>query len=417
MRDWLQYFFLSFFTDKYTQEAHKRSLLNAFGCYFLSLAILLCLLMGGYMAAMPSHYHSAKEYRQAVYAVLGDSERIAKKENGFFSFTDAQNSPAVINTFRDQKNDVCEIIVDTRDIKNIFVEFTVQYTNEEGIQLSYEAYLSLAEEEKAAYTFSANYTDTPIEFSDDLLASYEQYLTAFENEEIQAQFTELLAKKPELERSAYVSSLYELYVKAYYPADVISLDLYSFAPTLYTYYEHLTAQAGDSQFFAMYRDLIYARFAGDGDIRYLISGVSGEMEDRLVSAQDAGTTQAAIDRLIADAFRSSAQTILIEYIFNFVKLSSLLILGSLLLAALPWLLFKATKNPKLSAYFTSFQILYLYTPMAAVIGGLVGFALSWSVSRSAAYRAAAICYIAVVVCRLTIYTIRTLYREKARSSE
>lgn len=417
MRDWLEYFFLSFFTDKRTQEANKRSLLNAFGCFFLSLTILLCLLMGGYMAAMPSHYRSADGYRQALYAVLGNADRIVKTENGFFSFTDEQNNAVVINTFADKNADACEFIIDTRDIQSLFVEFSIQYRHSDGTALSYEEYLALSEEERKNYTFSANYTNTPLAFNDELLSSYAKTVEGTENDELRQQYSELLDRKQELSQEAYAIALYELYVKAYYPADVQALDLYSFAPTLYTYYEHLTAQVGAAQFFAMYRDLVYSQFTGDGDIRYSISAAPEEMEDRLLSQQDENATKVCVNNFILDAFQASAQKILIEYIFNFVKLSSLLILGSLLLATLPWLLFKFTKNPKLSAYFTSFKILHLYTPMAALIGGLAGFVLSWSAGRGATYRVAALCYISVVACRLTLYTLRTLYHELTQPSE
>lgn len=190
-----------------------------------------------------------------------------------------------------------------------------------------------------------------------------------------------------------------------------ALDLYTFAPTLRTYYDDLIANANEVAFFAMYNDFVYTRFFGDGDICYTVSASSADLNDRVLSRSSASETQAQIDRFIQDAFRSSANTILIEYIFNFVELSSLLILGSLLLAVLPWLLFKLTKNHKFAAYLTSFQILHLYTPMAAIIGGLAGFVLSWFAGRNTTYQIAALCYAAVVSCRMILYTMQTLYKE------
>jgi len=417
VHDWLHYFFLSFFTDKYTHQAHKRSILNAFGCYFLSLIILAGLLMGGYMAAMPSHYSEADSYRQALYSVLGNTDHIIKIENGFFSFTDEQNNVVVINTLADETADTCEFIIDTRDIKNIYVEFSIQYTNQNGTTLSYEEYLTLSEEEKKDYTFSANYTDTPINFNDELLSSYAKTIEKTENDEIHKQYTDLIDHKQELSQEEYSIALYELYVKAYYPSNVQSLDLYSIAPTLYTYYEHLTVHSGDIQFFTMYRHWAYSRFVGDKDIRYLISGTPDRLGNHLLTQQDAEATKANIDRFIIRSFQTSGDRILLEYIFNFINLSSLLIIGSLLLTILPWLLFKIAKKPTLPSYFASFKILYLYTPIAAVISGFTGYALSWSAGRSTAYRVAVLCFIAIVACRLTIYTLRTLYRAMTQPTE
>lgn len=407
MRDWLEYFFLSFFTDKNTHEAHKRSLLNAFGCFFLSLVILLGFLFGGYMAAMPAHYRNAIPYREALYEVLGNPDYIVKSENGMLSVTDQLGSAVVVNTFADQTESECELIIDTRDIKNIFVEFTVEYTSKDGAVLSYDAYLALADEEKADCTFSVTYTGVPITFTDNLLLSYEQYLDEINDEAL----PDLMERKQELSEEAYAVELYKLYVNAYYPADVQALDLYTFAPTVRTYYDDLIAKVNDAAFFAMYNDFVYTRFFGDRDICYTASASSVGLEDRVLSRSDVSETQAQIDRLIQDAFRSSANTIVIEYIFNFVKLCSLLILGSLLFAVLPWLLFKLTKNHKYSAYLTSFQILHLYTPMAAVISGFVGFVLSWFTGRNTTYQVAALCYAAVVSIRMTLYTLRTLSHE------
>lgn len=198
MRDWLEYFFLGFFTDKNTHEAYKRSLLNAFGCFFLSLVILLCLLFGGYMAAMPAHYRNAVPYREALYEVLGNPDYIVKSENSVLSFTDQLGSAVVINTFADQTESDCELIIDTRDIKNIFVEFTVQYISKDGSALSYDAYLELADEEKTGYTFSVEYTDVPIAFTDKLLLSYKQYLGKINDEALH----DLMERKQELSEEA-----------------------------------------------------------------------------------------------------------------------------------------------------------------------------------------------------------------------
>lgn len=409
MQNWLHYFFLSFFSDTYTHEAHKRSLLNGFGCFFLSLAILLGLLFGGYLLAMPAHYRDTCTYRQALYAALGDPRRIVKVENGTLSVSDLQNVPAVIAPTAPSDED-CLIILDTRDIRNTFVAFTVSYIGKDGSELSYETYLALDDAEKSDYVFSVQYSDVPICFTQALLASYEQYLSTVTDEAIQSRYAELLASKQDTD--AYALALYELYVSAYYPAEVAALDLYAFAPTLRTYYDDLVAQAGSRPFFVMYDDFVYSRFYGAGDIVYTVSAPASQLDDQLLSCADEAETQLCIDRFLCHAFRATSNTIVIEYIFNFIRLSSLLILGGLLLTVLTWLLFKTTKNHKYAAYLTSLQILLLYTPMAAVVGGVVGFVLSWFAGRGTAYRVAVMCYAAVASCRMILYTLRTLLRER-----
>lgn len=412
MSNWLQYFFLSFFSDKYTHEAHKRSLLNGFGCFFLSLIILLSLLFGGYMVAMPVHYRNANNYREAIYDILGDSNYIIQVEDGNFAFSDHQGTAVVINSFSQQVANNCELIIDTRDIDSIFTTFSVQYIKKDGTVLPYEKYLALPEDEQANYLFSVEYSDIPICFTDDLLSSFEQYLSTVKDEDVWQDYTDLLTRKQSLEENEYAVALYKLYVTAYYPSDVQALDLYSFAPTLRTYYDSLI-KSSNTQFFVMYRDLIYTRFFGQGDICYTVTAPSAQIDTQSISDGDKAKEEAQIDQLITDAFLVSASTIFIEYIFNIVKLFSLLMIGALLISVLPWLLWKLIKDHKYAAYLTSFQILLLYTPVAAIIGGLTGFVLSWYVGRNTTYQVAVLCYMTVASCRMILYTLVTLFRGRS----
>ncbi len=411
MQDWLKYFFLSYFSDKRTQEAHKRSFLNGLGCYLLSLILLLFTLFGGYTAAMPSHLNDATEYRNAVYSVLNNNTITI--DDNTISVHDQTDNAISINTIKDTQSNDCNIIIDTRDIKSTYTTFDIKYTKDDSA-ITYDEYLDLSKEDKASFTFTAEYSDTPIHFTDELISSYEEYLNSVDDESIQSSYLDILASKPSMNKDEYSIALYEIYVTAYYPEDVRSLDLYTFAPTLRTYYESLIDQNRSKSFFVIYNDLIYARFYGKNDICYTASASPSQLKDRTIISTDCSDINNLIDGLFKDAFSASSTTIIIEYALNLVRLSALIIIGSLVLALICWLILRSTGNYRYSAYITTFHILLLYTPFSALIGGLVGFISSWFMGRNTAYLVASLVYIVLLCCRMIVYTLCTIIRERKK---
>lgn len=410
MRDWSKYFFLSFFTDKHTYEAYKRSLLNGIGCFLLSLLILMLTLAGGYMAAMPTHLSNATEYKQTICDALSNTNCTIAIQDGKISAF-AQNNAVVINTFTDTENTSCKIIIDTRSIKDVYTTFEISYVSKEGTTILYDEYLALDETAQKEYSLQVKYFDTPIQFDDALLASMENYLSGVTDATMQASYGDLLARKQAMEKLEYAVELYELYVCAYYPQEVQALDLYTFAPTLHTYYEDLIDQNRSENFFVLYDDLIYARFYGEGNVFYSATASASQLKNHTIG-DDSENLSKQIDNLFCDAFNASAGIVLVEYIFNVIRFCPFVVIGAIVLALICWLILKSTKNNKFSSYATVFQILLLYTPASALIGGITGFVLSWFVGRSSAYATAMLVYVAAICCRTIAYTVCTLIRER-----
>ena len=388
---WLKYFFLSFFNDKYAEEAHKRSLLNSFLSLFLSLSIMCSMLFGGYCTSMDYHYEKDEDYRNKIYSILSANGQL-NIENGKFSFVENQ-IPAVINEISNEM----VVITDTRDINSAFIEFTVTYIAKNGATIPYENYLLLDENEKAQYTFSVEYTNKLIDFNSEKIAGYESYILSQSSEEIKNQLSQLQNND-----RAYPTKLYELFVKSYYPNEVIALDIYSFAPTLRTYYDDIVSKT-NTEFFILYEDLLYTKFQYDS-ISYIITGDPESMSDRAISSQH------DIDDLIFDSFEQSKSYIIIEYIFNFIRLCPIIMMGCLVIAFVPWLFFKASKNSKMSAYLTSFKLINLYSLVASILSGIIGFILSWHFDRGQTYRIAILCFAVVITLRIVLYMVAQLIK-------
>ncbi len=408
MRDWSKYFFLSFFTDKHTYEAYKRSLLNGIGCFLLSVLILMLTLAGGYMAAMPTHFSHATEYKQTICNALDNTNCTIAIQDGKISAL-AQNNAVVINTFTNDTS--CKIIVDTRSIKDVYTSFEISYANKEGATILYDEYLELDETAQKEYSLQVKYFDTPIQFDNALLASFENYLGGVGDATVQASYGDLLARKQTMEQSEYAVELYKLYVCTYYPQEVQALDLYTFAPTLHTYYEDLIDKNRLENFFVLYDDLLYARFHGEDNVFYSASASASQLKNQTIGGNSANLSK-EIDNLFFDAFNASAGIVFVEYIFNVIRFCPFVIIGAVVLSLICWLILKSTKNNKYSSYATVFQILLLYTPASALIGGITGFVLSWFVGRSSAYATAMLVYVAAICCRTIVYTVCTLLGER-----
>ena len=70
MVNWLKFFFLSFFSDRYAKQAAERRMLNALACVLIALVLLFGGLLTGYVSSFGKHYAAATEFREFAYSVF-----------------------------------------------------------------------------------------------------------------------------------------------------------------------------------------------------------------------------------------------------------------------------------------------------------------------------------------------------------
>ena len=74
MKDWLRFFLLSFFSDKTSKEAQKRSYANFFLALLLVLGFLWIGFFGGNMFPFKAHYKNSPDFKSTVRAVFANPD-------------------------------------------------------------------------------------------------------------------------------------------------------------------------------------------------------------------------------------------------------------------------------------------------------------------------------------------------------
>ena len=74
MKDWLKFYFGSFFNNKLAREAEERSGWNCALSYFVAVILMLLVLVGSVLACFPSHYNRSDDFKGVLNGVFGDGE-------------------------------------------------------------------------------------------------------------------------------------------------------------------------------------------------------------------------------------------------------------------------------------------------------------------------------------------------------
>lgn len=237
MKDFFKDYFFSFFVHQRAKNIYKRSFLITFiNVIVLLLAIFLSTFVSQ-EASFKYYYNHTDGLKESIAEVL-PNDVIIKDEQLII--------PSIYNSFtNDEKHCVDKgyyVIVDAREAKTTFDDFTLQMVKNSDESISYEDYLLLPNEQKEAYspliTRNGVYLDTVSNIS-----KYEDYLS---NQEDQSSYNEAKNKytNGEISQLEYANTIYVLYGTSYYPEDVYSCDSYGGLPTMRSYYLSLLNTEG-----------------------------------------------------------------------------------------------------------------------------------------------------------------------------
>ena len=70
MKKWINFFCLSFFSDKMSKEAARRGYSNVFLGLLLTFALLWCGFVCGEMLPFSAHYNRSPDFQSTVHAVI-----------------------------------------------------------------------------------------------------------------------------------------------------------------------------------------------------------------------------------------------------------------------------------------------------------------------------------------------------------
>ena len=211
MKSWLKYFFGGFWSNSRSQECRWRSLGNTALGALLSFLFLVCGLTWGYQASFRPTYQRAEEFRQFLYSTMDTID---------FTVTDGvATGESRINTYKAEQGGY-QLIVDLRDTRSIYDEFTLSCSTEDGQTISYESYLAQpAHVQKAYTTFTVTYSGKELNL-EEKCPEYLAYLQEVSDPQsvlYHAETAQALKKLEEEKPADFYEQVYLMYVSRYYP--------------------------------------------------------------------------------------------------------------------------------------------------------------------------------------------------------
>ena len=305
MKEFFKDYFFSFFVHRRAKNIYQRSFLITF---INIIVLLISIFLSTFLSQEVSfkyHYDHADGLRESVMEVLPD-DVVVKDEKLVVS--------TIYNSFSNDEKHCIEkgyyVIVDAREAKTTFDDFTLQMVKNSDECLSYEDYLLLPNEEKEAYTplitRSGVYLDTIAN-----IPKYEEYLSSKEE---QTSFVEIKNKyiNREISQLEYANTIYVLYGKSYYPEDVYTCDSYGGLPTMRSYYLSLLNTEGpELDYIFLYQEGVECCFYSKGK-HIAFYGDYAKMKEVDLSLNKANK----IDSFIEKTYRNTSSLRSVAYLFT-----------------------------------------------------------------------------------------------------
>lgn len=425
MINWLKFYFLGFFNDKYVKEGTTRNFFNI----VLSLLLVVMLLSGGisvgFAMSYNIHYKSAEDFRTFLYAVFANEEspRIELKIQDGKLLATIPNAER-INAFLDD-NDYSingyKLIIDTSPADTTFDDFTLECKDANGVELSYEEFKKLPEKGRNNGTINFKYSGKPLNIAQKQ-GEYIEYLEKISDEknseyngEGAKLYGELKHRKiqEEISQQDYEIEIYTLYAKYYYPS-YSRIETYGKAPTLRTYYTQPSLIENAQKYLILLNDTLICSFTTKNGVNVDFASYYMNMPDYTILSRDMSENAAkiSIDSFIAKCFNSGGGLIFFVYIINTCGIMLFVIFIILILALILFIVSKLRLMELAPKYFIAVKIVCSYLLYSALFAFILAIILSFFYARGVVFTAIEIAFI----CLLTLRTLTLLVMEIIRTN-
>lgn len=388
MISWLKYFFGGFLSNDRSRECQWRSLGNTALAALLSFVLLVCGLTWGYQASFDMTYQKAETFRQFLSETMDTVD--VTITDGFAT------GESLIDTYKTQQEGY-RLIVDMRDTRKIYDDFTLWCSTESGETISYESYLAQPAYVQKEYTdFTVSYSGEAVNL-EEKCPEYLAYLQTvtdpesllYDRETAEA-LDSLEAEKPE----DYYEQVYLLYVGAYYP-ELETVEYNTKAPTVHGYYLDLLSGDRTGKFLCLLQDKCYVGFES-GAIRVIYAGDYSKLQN-----WSSGTSD--VDTLIYSTFQSGSQTDYLMYAVN--------IFGGFFLIILLWLLLmiavrgicRAKGYEAAGTFGSAAQLVGSFLLWSGGIATVAGFVLSFLLDQTLVYYSAIGIMALIMIVRTAVF--------------
>ncbi len=412
MGDWLKYTFLSFFSYKKSNESRKRSFFSSFLCFAIAIICFMFSFYFGYQASFPVYYRKSSTYQEFLYSAFGNTNSISLKlDNGiFYSSKTSKPTKELTVSVTDTTYDMngYELVIDTRDSKTNYNDFTLSYSKGKGSEketITYEDYLKLDSSLQVNYTMEINYSNHSLELNEEKINSCLEYLLSNNDQTIVSETKKLMVDDKVNEEN--YNSLYELYCKAYYPS-FSSIEKYSTVPTMRTYYINnylgtdTNGKRKKEKFLVILDDSLFTYFLDEKGDSHNIAGYMNQKSHSL-SNQNSNEEESKrnVDSFILMAFKATKNITLFNYLVYTIRMAIFLIIGWLILGIIFSIIGTILKDAYLRNYFRMLNLSALYFFISGIVASLLAFLLSFFLPTGIIY------YLSISFILATIFT-RTL---------
>ncbi len=409
MKDWLKYTFLSFFSYKRADESKKRSFFSSFLCFAIAIICFMFCFYFGYQASFSSYYRKSTTYQNFLYsAFTGENSLQIKLENGIFyssKTSDFKKELTVSASDTTYDKDGYELVIDTRDSKINYNDFTLSYfkgKGEEKTTITYEEYLKLDSTVQANYSMEVTYSSHSLELTDEKIQSYLDYLLTSKDQTVLSETKKLLVddKVP----TENYNSIYELYCKAYYPS-FSSVEKYGSVPMMRTYYINnylgtdTNGKRKSSKFLVILDDSLFTYFLDEKGNSHNIAGYMKDQSFLLLNqASNLEEGKKNVDSFIHLAFKTNKNITLFNYLVYTVRMAIFLIIGWLIMGIIFSIIGTILKDSFLRNYFRMLNLSSLFFLFSGIVASILAFALSFILPTGIIY------YFSISFILATIFT-------------
>ncbi len=428
MKDWLKYTFLSFFSYKKADESKKRSFFSSFLCFAIAIICYLFCFYFGYQASFNSFYNRSTAYKNFLYSAFTGEDSIQLKiDNGkFYSSKTGDLKQELTVSAADSTYDIdgYELIIDTRDSKTNYNDFTLNYSkgkDAEKVTISYEEYLKLDSEVQTNYTMELTYSNHSLELTDDKINYYLTYLLSSKDETVLSNTKKLLVDD-KIPKENY-NSLYELYCKTYYPS-FSSIEKYGSVPTMRTYYINTylgtdtSGKMRHTKFLVILDDSLFTYFLDEKGNTHNISGyVQNQSFNLLNQSLSVEEGKKNVDSFIKLTFKSSKNITFFNYFVYVMRMAVFLIIGWLILGIIFSIIGTILKDTFLRNYFRMLNLSALFFLFPGVVAAIASFALSFILPSGIVYYLSISFILATIFVRTILQIIHVHGENKEKINE
>ncbi len=411
MKNWLKYFFGSFFSHKLTKEGTNRSSMNSFLSVILSLVILSLSLAFGRNVAIISAYGKADNLKNFMdYAFSSDSVDFTV-DDGVLA------NESVINSYEHSEHENFRrygynLVIDTRNVSKLYDDFElICISTVDGVpDISYSEFLKLGEVEQSKYTsFDIKYSGIAI----DTKANYDKYMAEIRlfTEEGSSKYNETVANSlkvlEENRPEDYYDQIYLIYTGVYYPSmEGVESDTY--APTLHGYYQNLMNKDTDGKFAVILNNVCYISFE-QNEKTYLYVG----------SYVDLSNEDLTSEAFLTKTLNYSNSVNYIVYLFQVFNATTLVacLFTWLVLALILSALFRKQGIKIANRLLSALALIASFSLYAGVFAAVIAFVGSFFMPQVAVFYCAIISFIIIIVARTLVFAVTEVNYHKNNPDE